>query len=264
MGGEIVHTPTAAMTPLAFASEGALESPPVAIVLEPDLQVRRLLRRVLPRDGFRLVEVASASEALRAAMKRRPDLLLLDLESSEGTGVELIQRLREWCQAPILVLTASGHEHTSLVALEAGADEYVSKPFSIEELLARVHLALRRGRRPHQPGPDAETPVRVGDLQIELASRRVTVRGRAVHLTPLEYRLLVALCQHAGQVVSHRQLLMDVWGPMRVQQAQFLRVYMAQLRRKLEADPAHPQNLLTEQGVGYRLSGEPLAGEPSR
>ena len=264
MGGEIVHTPTAAMTPLAFASEGALESPPVAIVLEPDLQLRRLLRRVLPHEGFRLVEVASASEALRAAMKRRPDLLLLDLESSEGTGVELIQRLREWCQAPILVLAASGQEYTSLVALEAGADEYVSKPFSIEELLARVHLALRRGRRAHQPGPDAETPVRVGDLQIELASRRVTVRGRAVHLTPLEYRLLVALCQHAGQVVSHRQLLMDVWGPMRVQQAQFLRVYMAQLRRKLEADPAHPQYLLTEQGVGYRLSGEPLAGEPSR
>ena len=246
------------------AAEEALASPPVAIVLEPDLQVRRLLQRVLPRDGFRLVEVASASEALRAAMKRRPDILLLDLESSEGTGVELIQRLREWCQVPILVLAASGQEYTSLVALEAGADEYVSKPFSIEELLARVHLALRRGRRAHQPGPDAETPVRVGDLQIELASRRVTVRGRAVHLTPLEYRLLVALCQHAGQVVSHRQLLMDVWGPMRVQQAQFLRVYMAQLRRKLEADPAHPQILLTEQGVGYRLSGEPLAGEPSR
>ena len=257
-------TLTAPMMPPAPAAEEALASPPVAIVLEPDLQVRRLLRRVLPREGFRLVEVASVSEALRAAMKHRPDLLLFDLDSSEGTGVELIQRLREWCQVPILVLAASGQEYTSLVALEAGADEYVSKPFSIEELLARVHLALRRGRRARPLASRAEAPVRVGDLQIDCASRRVTVRGRAVHLTPLEYRLLVALGHHVGQVVSRRQLLMDAWGPGRVQQTHFLRVYMAQLRRKLEADPAHPQYLLTEQGVGYLLSGEPLAGEPDQ
>jgi len=252
------------MMPLALAGEEALSSPPVAIVLEQDPQVRRLLRRVLPGEGFRLVEVASAPEALRAAIQRRPDLLLVDLDSPKGTGVELIRSLREWCQVPILVLAASDPERTSLVALEAGADEYVSKPFSIEELLARVHLALRRGRRAHQPGLDAEAPVRVGDLQIELASRRITMRGRAVHLTPLEYRLLVALCHHMGQVVSRRQLLLDVWGPMRVHQAHFLRVCMAQLRRKLEADPAHPQYLLTEQGVGYRLSGESLIEEPGR
>lgn len=255
---------TATMTPSAPATEVTLAPPPVIIVLEPDSQVRRLLRRVLPSDGFRLVEVASALEALRAAMQRRPDLLLVDLDSPKRTGVELILRLREWCQVPILVLAASDQEHTSLAALEAGADEYVSKPFSIGELLARVHLALRRGRRAHQPGLDAEAPVRVGDLQIELASRRITMRGRAVHLTPLEYRLLVALCHHVGQVVSRRQLLLDVWGPMRVQQAHFLRVCMAQLRRKLEADPAHPRYLLTEQGVGYRLSGEFLIGEPGR
>jgi two-component system, OmpR family, KDP operon response regulator KdpE len=258
-------TSTATMTPPASASEEALASPAaVAIVLEPDPQLRRLLRRVLPSDGFRLVEVASAPEALRAAMTRRPDLFLLDLDSPEETGVELIQHLREWCQVPILVLAASRQEHTSMAALEAGADEYVSKPFSIEELLARVHLALRRGRRARPLASRAEAPVRVGDLQIDCASRRVTVRGRAVHLTPLEYRLLVALGHHVGQVVSRRQLLMDAWGPRRVQQTHFLRVYMAQLRRKLEADPAHPQYLLTEQGVGYRLSGEPLAGEPDQ
>ena len=151
-----------------------------------------------------------------------------------------------------------------MAALEAGADEYVSKPFSIEELLARVHLALRRGRRAPPLASRVEAPVRVGDLQIDCASRRVTVRGRAVHLTPLEYRLLVALGHHVGQVVSRRQLLMDAWGPRRVQQTHFLRVYMAQLRRKLEADPAHPQYLLTEQGVGYRLGGEPMTGEPGR
>jgi two-component system, OmpR family, KDP operon response regulator KdpE len=252
------------MMPLAIAGQEALASSPVAIVLEPDPQVRRLLRRVLASEGFRMVEVASAPEALRTAMQRRPDLLLLDLDSSEGTGVELIHRLREWCQVPILLLAASGQEYTSLVAMEAGADEYVSKPFSIEDLLARVHLALRRGTRARPPASRAEVPVRVGDLQIDCASRRVTVRGRAVHLTPLEYRLLVALGHHLGQVVSRRQLLMDAWGPRRVQQTHFLRVYMAQLRRKLEADPAHPQYLLTEQGIGYRLSGEPLAGEPGR
>jgi two-component system KDP operon response regulator KdpE len=207
----------------------------VAIVLEPDPQVRRLLRRVLPSEGFRLVEVASASEALQAAMMRRPDLLLLDLEFPEGGGVDLIQRLREWCQIPILVLAASSQERTSMAALEAGADEYVSKPFSIEELLARVHLALRRGRRARPLASGTEAAVRVGDLQIDCASRRVTVRGRAVHLTPLEYRLLVALGHHVGQVVSRRQLLMDAWGPKRVQQ-----------------------------GVGYRLSGESLIGEPGR
>jgi two-component system, OmpR family, KDP operon response regulator KdpE len=253
------------MMPLTPAGEEALSSPSVAIVLEPDSQVRRLLRRVLPSEGFRMVEVASAPEALRAAMQRRPDLLLLDLDSSEGTGLELIQRLREWCQVPILLLAASGQEYTSLVALEAGADEYVSKPFSIQELLARVHLALRRGRRAHPLASRAEVLIRVGDIQIDCASRRVTVRDRLVHLTPLEYRLLVALGQHPGQVVSRQQLLMEVWGPMRVQQAHFLRVCMAQLRRKLEADPAHPQYLLTEQGVGYRLSsGESLIGEPGR
>jgi len=262
---ERVNVPTVTIEPSARAGEESLAAPAaMAIMLEPDPQLRRLLRRVLPSEGFRLVEVASAPEALRAAMTRRPDLLLLDLDSPEETGVELIQRLREWCQVPILALAASGQEYTSLVALEAGADEYVSKPFSIEELLARVHLALRRGRRAHQPGLDAEAPVRVGDLQIELASRRITTRGRAVHLTPLEYRLLVALCHHVGQVVSRRQLLLDVWGPRRVQQAHFLRVCMAQLRRKLEADPAHPQYLLTEQGIGYRLCGKPLTGGPGR
>jgi two-component system, OmpR family, KDP operon response regulator KdpE len=262
---EGANVSTVTIEPSVRAGEEALASAAaVAIVLEPDSQLRRLLRRVLPSDGFRLVEVASAPEALRAAMQRRPDILLLDLDSPEGPGVELIQRLREWCQVPILVLAASGQEYTSLVALEAGADEYVSKPFSIEELLARVHLALRRGRREHQPGLDAEAHVQVGDLQIELASRRITMRGRAVHLTPLEFRLLIALGQHPGQVVSRRQLLLEVWGPMRIQQTHLLSVYMAQLRHKIEADPAHPQYLLTEQGIGYRLCGKPLTGEPGR
>jgi two-component system KDP operon response regulator KdpE len=191
-------------------------------------------------------------------MTRRPDLLLLDLDSPGGAGVPLIQRLREWSQIPILVLTRGGQEHMSLAALEAGADEYVSKPFSPEELRGRVRLALRRGLRAPQPDPEAATLIRMGDLQIDRAARRVTVRGRAVHLTPVEYRLLGVLGHHVGQVVSCRQLLLDVWGPLRVhQQAQLLRVHMAHLRRKLEADPRHPQVLLTEPGVGYRLSGEP-------
>ena len=199
------------MIPLALAGEQALSSPPVAIVLEPDPQVRRLLRRLLPSEGFRLVEVlrprgaAGRNAAPPGFPPGRSRLPEGDWRGADPASARVVSGSDPGA--------GGGRPDTHQAALEAGADEYVSKPFSIEEFQARVRLALRRRQRAHQPGLNAEAPVRVGDLHIELASRRITMRGRAVHLTPLEYRLLVALCDHVGQVVSRRQLLLDVWGP---------------------------------------------------
>ncbi len=236
--------------------------PPVApqgglvVLVEDDSQIRRFLRMTLPHHGFRLVEAGTAAEGLREAEARQPDLLILDLGLPDLDGLEVIRRLREWSEIPILVLSARGQERDKIAALDAGADDYVTKPFGVGELLARIRVVLRRSLRMGQREQDPGEPFVLGDLQVDLVHRRVTLAGQEIHVTPIEYRLLVTLIKYAGKVVTQRQLLTQVWGPAYAEQAQYLRVYMGQLRRKLEADPTRPRYLLTEQGVGYRLGVE--------
>jgi two-component system KDP operon response regulator KdpE len=188
------------------------------------------------------------------AATRQPDIVILDLGLPDIDGLEVIRRLREWTAVPIIVLSARGQERDKIAALDAGADDYVSKPFGVGELLARMRVVLRHAARNSTDA--AESTFAVGDLHVDLALRRVTVAGREVHLTPIEYRLLTTLIRYAGKVVTQQQLLKEVWGPQYAEQAHYLRVYVAQLRRKLEADPARPRYVLTEPGVGYRLASE--------
>ncbi len=226
----------------------------VVIIVEDDPQIRRFLRTTLPNHGYRLYEATTGAEGLREAETQKPDIIILDLGLPDLDGLEVIRRLREWTAVPIVVLSARGQEHDKVMALDAGADDYVSKPFGIAELLARMRVALRHAARTAERSD--EVSITVGELHIDLAHRRVMLAGNEVHLTPIEYRLLAALAKHAGKVLTQRQLLTEVWGPPYADQAHYLRVYMAQLRRKLEADPTRPKYLLTEAGVGYRLAGE--------
>jgi two-component system KDP operon response regulator KdpE len=225
---------------------------PVIVLIEDEPEIRRFLRVTLGSQGYRLFDAATGADGLVEAASRQPDLVILDLGLPDMDGLEVIRRLREWTSVPIVVLSARGQERDKVTALDAGADDYVEKPFAPGELSARVRVALRHAAA-RETG---ETTLAVGDLVVDRARRRVTVSGREVHLTPIEYRLLGALVQHAGRVLTHRQLLSDVWGPTHAEQPHYLRVFMAQLRRKLEPDPARPRYLLTEPGVGYRLAGE--------
>ena len=228
----------------------------IAILIEDDAQIRRFLRTTLPHHGYKLYEAATGVDGLREAETRQPDIVILDLGLPDLDGLEVIRRLREWSEAPILVLSARGQERDKIVALDAGADDYVSKPFGVGELLARMRVVLRRASRAGSRGQDSDAAFAVGKLEVDLVHRRVMLGGEEVHLTPIEYRLLATLIKYAGKVVTQRQLLTEVWGPPYVEQAHYVRVYMAQLRRKLEADPTRPKYLLTEQGVGYRLAIE--------
>ncbi len=227
---------------------------PVVIVVEDDLQIRRFLRPALAAQGYRVAEAATGEEGLAAAATRQPEIIILDLGLPDLDGLAVIRRLREWTAVPIIVLSARGQEGDKIAALDAGADDYVSKPFGVGELLARMRVALRHAAS--LAGPGAPHTFALGDLEMDLLRRRVTLAGAEVHLTPIEYKLLTTLIRHAGKVLTHRQLLTEVWGAASVDQAHYLRVYMAQLRRKLEADPARPRYLLTEPGVGYRLAAE--------
>jgi two-component system, OmpR family, KDP operon response regulator KdpE len=226
---------------------------PVAVLIEDDPQIRRLLRTVLPNHGFRLIDVGTGLEGLRELELHRADILLLDLGLPDLDGMQVIQRLREWSAVPILVLSARKQERDKIAALDAGADDYVSKPFSVGELLSRMRVLLRRSAQTRD-GTQPDAALTVGTLQVDLVHRRVTAEGKEVHLTPIEYRLLTALVRDAGKVITQRQLLTEVWGPTLAEEVQYLRVYMAQLRRKLETDPARPKLLITEPGVGYRLA----------
>ncbi|HSB70568.1 MAG TPA: response regulator [Candidatus Methylomirabilis sp.] len=227
---------------------------PVVLLVEDEPQIRRFLRAALDNHGFKLIEAATGEEGLAAATTRHAEVIILDLGLPDMDGLEIIRRVREWSTVPIIVLSARGQERDKITALDAGADDYVAKPFGLGELLARMRVALRHAARgDSEPG---ETTFSVGDLSVDLAQRRVTVAGAPVHLTPIEYRLLAALVRHAGRILTHRQLLNEVWGPNQTEQAHYLRVYTAQLRRKLEADPARPRYVLTESGVGYRLAAE--------
>lgn len=223
---------------------------PLILVIEDDGQIRRFLRAALSAEGYRFHEAETAEQGISEALARQPDLILLDLGLPDKDGLEVIQRVREASQVPILVLSARGQEPDKIAALDLGADDYVAKPFAVGELMARVRAALRRysALAVGQGGA-----VQFGAVDVDLERRIVTVAGAEVHLTPNEYRLLQVLLKHAGKVVTHRQLLNEVWGPNQLEQAQYLRVYVGQLRRKLERDPARPQHLQTEPGVGYRL-----------
>lgn len=222
------------------------------LLIEDEPQMRRFLRAALDSSTWHLLEAPTAREGMAQAASRTPDLILLDLGLPDGDGVDVTRRIREWSAIPIIVLSARGREADKVAALDAGADDYLTKPFGVDELLARMRVALRhRSRLESAPEPVFE----VEELRVDLAERRVTVRGEAVHLTPLEYKLLTTLVRHAGKVLTHRMLLKEVWGPNSQTQTHYLRVYMTQLRHKLERDPARPRYLLTEPGVGYRLQG---------
>ncbi len=223
------------------------------VVVEDDPQIRRFLRTVLPADGFDVHEAETGERGLVEAATRKPDLVILDLGLPDLDGVEVVRRLREWSTVPVIILSARAREQDKIAALDAGADDYLTKPFGAGELLARLRVALRHAASRGQPG---EPTFRVGGLEVDLATRRVQLEGAEARLTPIEYRLLTTLVRHAGMVVTHRQLLRDVWGPAYVEHTHTLRVHMASLRRKVEREPARPRYLLTELGVGYRLAAE--------
>ncbi len=228
-------------------------SEPVIVLIEDEPQIRRFLRATLVSQGYRLFEATTGEDGLVEAATRQPDVVVLDLGLPDIDGIEVIRRLREWTQIPIIILSARGQERDKIAALDAGADDYVTKPFGVGELVARLRVALRHAAGSGETGEPTFT---LGGLRVDQLKRQVYVDGKEVHLTPIEYRLLTTLVRHAGKVLTHRQLLKEVWGPSYSEQSHYLRVYMTQLRRKLEADPARPRYLLTEPGVGYRLAAD--------
>jgi two-component system KDP operon response regulator KdpE len=230
------------------------DTKPLVLIVEDEPQMRKFVRIALVSHDYRVLEAASAAEGIQQASVHTPDLVLLDLGLPDGDGMDVTRRLREWSPVPILVISARGQEDSKVKALDEGADDYLTKPFGAAELLARIRVALRHAARSRET---ASAVVNIGDdVRVDLAKRLVLVRGEEVHLTPIEYKLLVELVKHAGMVVTHRHLLERVWGPGHAHQMQYLRVYMTQLRHKLEQDPARPKFLVTEPGVGYRLKAE--------
>ncbi|WP_243301545.1 response regulator [Geothrix oryzisoli] len=225
---------------------------PQVLLVEDEPQMRRFLRVALESGGYRYLEAASGQEGLTLAVQHRPDVILLDLGLPDMDGLDLMTRLREWSRVPVIVISARGQETDKVGALDVGADDYLTKPFGTGELLARIRVALRHA----DPGTAEDPRFTLGRWQVDLAKRQVLVEGREIHLTPLEYRLFTTLIRHAGKVVTHRQLLKEVWGGVAGAQPLYLRVYMAQLRHKLEEDPSRPRYLQTEPGVGYRLKTE--------
>jgi two-component system, OmpR family, KDP operon response regulator KdpE len=224
------------------------------LLIEDEPQMRRFLRITLQGHGYRLVEAETGQEGLLQAASRNPDVVLLDLGLPDLDGLEVTRRLRDWAQTPIIVISAREQEQDKVKALDAGADDYLTKPFSAGELMARIRVALRHAVR--QSGK--QEPVFIlQNLRVDLAQRQVFVDEQEVHLTPIEYKLLTVLVRHAGKVITHRQLLQDVWGPAHVNEVQYLRVYMTQLRHKLENDPTRPRFLMNEPGIGYRLKFDP-------
>ena len=225
---------------------------PLVLVIEDEQPIRRFLRASLTAEGYRVAEAESGEDGLRLAVQQPPDLVILDLGLPGIDGQEVLRRLREWLSAPVIVLSARDQEKQKVEALDGGADDYVTKPFGVGELLARMRTSLRHANR----AAAESSVVSVGDLRVDLAARLVFRANQQVHLTPLEYKLLVTLLKHSGKVLTHRFLLREVWGPQDSQETHYLRVFVASLRRKLEADPARPRFLLTEPGVGYRFAAE--------
>lgn len=225
--------------------------PLVAVIVEDEPQIRRFVRNALEMQGWQVHEAETLQSGLTMAGTRKPDLLVVDLGLPDGDGVDLIRGVRGWSNVPIVVLSARADEHDKVQALDAGADDYLTKPFGVAELLARVRANLRRPRT--SADSNAAGVFRFGEVEVDMRARRVHRAGAAVHLSPTEYRLLSVLIANAGRVMTHRQLLREVWGPAQSEQSHYVRIYMGHLRSKLEADPAQPRHLLTETAVGYRL-----------
>lgn len=221
------------------------------LVVEDELPIRRFLRPAVEAAGWRLLEADTGERGLLEASQNRPDVIILDLGLPDIDGIEVVRRVREWSVVPIIILSARGQEKDKIAALDAGADDYVQKPFNVGEFVARIRVALRHAASRAQPSPEAT--IIAGDITIDLHRRVVTKLGKDVHLTPLEYKLLTTLARHAGMVLTHRQLLREVWGPGHAEDSASLRMVVRQLRQKLEQDPTQPQLLLTEMGVGYRF-----------
>lgn len=221
------------------------------LLIEDEPQMQRLLRIVLQGYGYRLIESATGKEGLMQAATRAPDVILLDLGLPDIDGLEVTQRVREWSEIPIIVISAREQEQDKIKALDAGADDYLTKPFGAGELLARIRVAIRH-RAIREAGQQKLVFI-LDNLRVDLARRQVFLNEKEVHLTPIEYKLLTMLIKNAGKVITHSQLLKEVWGPSYLKETQYLRVYMTQLRRKLEADPARPRFLINEPGIGYRL-----------
>ena len=224
---------------------------PVAILIEDERQIRRFVRTALEAEGWSVHEAETMRQGLSDARSRRPDLIILDLGLPDGDGVAFLHELRGWSKVPVIVLSARVGEQDKIGALDAGADDYLTKPFSVGELLARVRATSRRHL---EAGADASAVFEFGDVKIDLGLRSVHKAGAAIHLTPIEFRLLSLLIANAGKVLTHRQILREVWGPAHSEDGHCVRVYMGHLRQKLEDDPAQPKHILTETAVGYRLA----------
>jgi two-component system KDP operon response regulator KdpE len=221
---------------------------PIALVIDDEPQIQRLLRVTLEANGYRVFDAATGSDGIAQAAQRRPDVVLLDLGLPDLEGMEVLKRLREWSRVPVIILSVRDREDDKVAALDAGADDYVTKPFNSAELLARLRAVLR-----HTQPQGADAIFRSGELEVDLSARVVRKHGQEIKLTPIEYSLLRLFVTHAGKVLTHRQLLTEVWGPKAVEQTHYLRVHIAHLREKIEEKPSHPELILTESAVGYRL-----------
>lgn len=227
-----------------------MTTPAKILIVEDEKQIRRFVRVAVEEEGCQVAEAETMAQGLLEAGARQPDLLILDLGLPDGNGIDLIRDLRGWSDIPVLILSARTQEYDKIDALDAGADDYLTKPFSVGELRARVRALLRRRSR----SPEAASPItEFGQVTVDFSRRLVIRAGAEVHLTPIEYRLLTALVGHPGKVLTQRNLLREIWGPSYVESSHYLRVYVGRLRQKLEADPAQPQHFLTETGVGYRF-----------
>ena len=224
---------------------------PLVLIIEDEAPIRRFLRASLAEEGYRFNEAETAREGLRLASSQPPDLIILDLGLPDQNGLDVLKQIRDWSAVPIIIVSARGQEGDKVLALDTGANDYLTKPFGVGELMARIRVALRLAA---QTTKTAESTFTIGELQVDLTARRVTVTGQEIHLTPIEYRLLTTLIRHAGKVLTQSFLLKEVWGPGHATESHYLRVAMAKLRGKIEADPARPRYVLTEIGVGYRLN----------
>jgi two-component system, OmpR family, KDP operon response regulator KdpE len=221
---------------------------PIALIIDDEVQIRRLLKISLEANGYRVFEAANGELGLAEAAQRRPDIVVLDLGLPDMDGVAVLKRLREWSSVPVVVLSVRDREEDKIAALDNGADDYLTKPFGTGELLARLRVAQRHAK----PGPDTAL-FQSGHLEVDLVARTVKVKGKPIRLTATEYALLQLFVRHAGKVLTHRQILKEVWGPTYLEQTHYLRVYMTHLREKIEENPSQPELLITESGIGYRL-----------
>ncbi len=229
-----------------------MKADPLVLIVEDEVPMRRLLKASLLSHNYRCLEADEGTRALELVASHNPELILLDLGLPDVDGLEVTSELRTWTQVPIIIISARGREDDKVRALDAGADDYVTKPFSSRELLARLRVALRRGQL--DSGGKVTTELTVGALHIDIERRKVSIAGRDIRLTPIQFKLLSVLAKHAGKVLTHRQMLIETWGQAYATECHYLRVYMGQLRNKLEENPARPQYLITEHGVGYRLN----------